>query len=767
MAKEENGGSDVDSSARPWRARLFASAAIAGPEHNGPAHGVLVAFKSGPPARREDLVKRAAEEGLIREEHGDVVVARWRPRLERFDVVTKSTPFEYEEEEACFVLEPRGEGLCAGTYNLTKPAAANAGANNSSGSSDGSSSTPARAPATLSGAKRAREEEEQQQAGREGPVEKSAAGGSALEQLPDGIVLRVLELAGVVGACRMRAVSRRLRAVAAGRADPPQQALLDLMEFEAPHRVLRRLLEAVEGKGTGRGNLGTELSSSPEVDHLLSAPSLCIRMHDARTWGPFIALLHSRAARDHRAPLVSVHVSFRLETGHQNLSFVHVVSALKRAGGSLEELRFDVEGEARFDQECETGHFAAFPKLRVLAMHGLYFNEDMAKDIAKSLPSLRTLEVYPSTFGKSVLKALAPLALEELVIAGDGEVARTAHAQLEELCKAPGASASLRVLSFRLWRSHRDDGRDPYPCTRVHVQADPDPFQVPPAFELPISTIEAIAGLPNLEYIEGYVEFRRYGRNSYTYDGSDEDYREKHTGELEDDPLVKAVGKLGNMPKLYWMQVRTAASPPVPRNPPPPPPPPPPTHTHTHTHTAHPLNRLVLVRLDSSVAEHNAIPALVGLVYAHSDDPGFTVDLFIAGDPAGTKNVRLAANAVSDIVDNCPELLCDLTVVGPPAPAAGASSRVLAFPLSGAGRGEDARSLRLALAVESLRELWPLRELREMEPSSPLFRLTVHLAVPRRALVELARADLAAYLPPCASLSVAWRQPDSPPGSPR
>eukprot|EP00741_Cyanophora_paradoxa_P004908 tig00000849_g4762.t1 len=100
-----------------WKARLFASAKIAGPEHNGPSCGLEVEFENGPPSGREDLVAKAKAKGLINSNPGDVVVTRWTPEG-RFDLVLPDTKFVYSAEQPQFVLSPRGEELLPDTFKL-------------------------------------------------------------------------------------------------------------------------------------------------------------------------------------------------------------------------------------------------------------------------------------------------------------------------------------------------------------------------------------------------------------------------------------------------------------------------------------------------------------------------------------------------------------------------------------------------------------------------------------------------------------------------
>eukprot|EP00741_Cyanophora_paradoxa_P001108 tig00000459_g1068.t1 len=503
-----SGGSNAaDAPSQPWKARLFGSATIAGPEHNGPAHGVLVVFQGGPPSTREALVRRAKEEGLIRDEPGDVVVARWQPRLDRFDIVTKNTRFEFEDEEPCFVLEPRGEGLCASTYRL-RPAA------------DGAcvcGGTPARAQASdsASGAKRPREEDDEEGRSAGEPEEEIAAGGSALEQLPDGVILRVLELVGIVGACRMRAVSRRLRAVAAGRASPPREALLDLMEFRHPHHVLESIARELDSE---------ELS--PEVHHLLSAASLRVRTHDpcggsdaydydddetpveeTSGWSSLVRILGHRARFG--PGLESVDVSLSVKPwGALVLSYTELVNALREAGGSLEVLRVDIPGRCCF---LEAGHgehppglFSPFAKLRVLELRALFVTRRILEDIVASLPSLKAFELSPPD--ASTLSALAPLALEGLILAGS--IKESSCRGLESIRNAPGASSSLRTLSFRRWPQDINDNDAIFPFC-----AYDDSFNLPAAAELRASTVRAIAALPNIERVEGYFQITEGSRD--------------------------------------------------------------------------------------------------------------------------------------------------------------------------------------------------------------------------------------------------------------
>eukprot|EP00741_Cyanophora_paradoxa_P001106 tig00000459_g1066.t1 len=671
-----SGGSNAaDAPSQPWKARLFGSATIAGPEHNGPAHGVLIVFRGGPPSTREALVRRAKEEGLIRDEPGDVVVARWQPRLDRFDIVTKNTRFECEDEEPCFVLEPRGERLCASTYRL-RPAAEAAGVGGG---------TPARARAasgSVSGAKRPREDDDEERSEPE-PEEEVAAGGSALEQLPDDVILRIMEFMDVVGACRMRAASRRLRALVAGRMPPLREALLDLTGFTQPVNVMYRLLR----------HMGDDPDGGPEVACLLSSPELRVCVQDATEFlESYIGdLVKRRVARG--VPLRSLQLSAQaeMEAEAARRLFTLATSAFGEAEASLEALRFELAGRPPYDRRIyEPGLFRPFAKLRALALpHFLPVVSWVAADIAASLPSLKTLELSPED--APALSALAPLALERLAIFGHAEIDEDLSKGLADLCKGP-ASASLRVLSFR-----------PPPST---PSSEVDPFDPPPAVTLSGSAARAISGFANLERVEGYIRFKlkpakrqsRFQRRA----NSDNDERRPSD--------AVHVASLARMPKMTSLQVRL--------------------DLEWRSAWRHVLEGLAegaranpALRLDLSFSAQLQGP-----------DPE---DEATAGDPSG---------AVEALIEAAPDSLRHVAFAWP-APLHGGVAAALAR------LGPGTRSLRLAHAVDSLRELRAYRAFQGMARPSPAFAFGVHVAAPRRGLLEMARADLEVYLPPFATRS--------------
>eukprot|EP00741_Cyanophora_paradoxa_P001113 tig00000459_g1073.t1 len=636
---------------KPWMARLFGSATIGGPEHNGPAHGAW----------------RAKEEGLIRDEPGDVVVARWQPRLDRFDIVTKNTRFEFEDEEPCFVLEPRGEGLCASTYRL-RPAAERAGM---------SGGKPARA---LSGFKRPREEDEgegrstrsagggrsmrrpreedeEEEGRRTGePEEEIAAGGSALEQLPDEVVLRIMEFVDVVGACRMRAASRRLRALIASRMPPLREALLDLTGFKRPEHALDQLL----ARRRPRDRLPSVVPGTPSVQLSLRA---------------------------------------ELESDVAHRLFTLAMSALEmEVGASLEMFRLEVTAGCRPRPSAvdvpTAPLFRPFAKLRALALpRALRIDSRMAVNIAAYFPSLKTLELCPED--APAISALAPLALERLAVACNDHIGGALSQGLLDVSKGP-ACASLRVLSFR-----------PPPST---PSSEADPFDPPPAVTLSGSAARAISGFANLERVEGYIRFKlkpakrqsRFQRRA----NSDNDERRPSD--------AVHVASLARMPKMTSLQVR----------------------------------------FDLEEEQHAAWRhVLEGLAEGARANPALRLDLFLSAQGPDTEDEATAGDpsgAVEALIEAAPDSLRRVALAWP-APLHGGVAAALAR------LGPGTRSLRLAHAVDSLRELRAHRAFQGMARPSPVFEFGVHVAAPRRGLLEMARADLEVYLPPFATRSFSIR----------
>eukprot|EP00741_Cyanophora_paradoxa_P001114 tig00000459_g1074.t1 len=565
---------------------------------------------------------------------------------------------------------------------------------------------------------------------------------NALELLPDGVMVRVLECLNVdiIELCRMRAVSRFFRSAIDGWA--PREVLLDVTTFKTPERVLAHIVERIR---------------DPAPD-LLSAGSLRLR---AQHLDGHISVLRTFLEDRVRlgARLESAQISLSTPPPRSALSLVSgVVSALRGAGRELEVLCIEFPGGSHdWDPEYrpllstaaaqnagggyggsgsalgeafEPGLFRPFAKLRALALpHSLPVGSRMAADIAASLPSLRTLELRPAS--ASALAALAPLALERLALAGETDA--SAYAGLVELSAADSvAGASLRTLALR----HRHPplamaSRIPAPCLSW------EPFCLPAAVVLPGFAARFIAALPNLERVEGYLEFKAVPRQPLFFRLSREEQEAEErrcAAELRDD-----VSALGRTPKLASLQV--------------------------------------LVHLSEG---YHAVSVLEGLADAARAGSALrSLHLFLSGEPALAPTARRPAGAAggsgagrakeaeaepsapapaevaaAQLISVARDALSHVTVVSTRRPL----PRVLAIPL--ARLGPQARSLRLAHAaaspadLEPYRELWRLARPPGAAPGSavpPSLRIRVHAA--SADLREIARVALPEILPRFASCS--------------
>eukprot|EP00741_Cyanophora_paradoxa_P008843 tig00001384_g8560.t1 len=295
---------------------------------------------------------------------------------------------------------------------------------------------------------------------------------SALERLPGDLLSRILQLLPLKEAFRARRVSRALRDAVEGTTFDGGQlhalfkpaAITDLKD--ALNRLQRLIRE---------GRLkGSDLSVSIECSEKLEEP---ISILGAQP----VSLLAALAGRCR-----SVRVKFNFSNSAERVFRWHVVDAFDAlapggAPGPLQELDLlstgDLEPHTVLD--LPEDRLAPFSRLRALRLPPTTpLTVRTAAAIAARLPALRCLQACYSAARPEVLRRLGPLCLERLIL----HTAPLPDLGLAELWDTPLAN-SLRELRIEGLEGSR---------SRPQLSA---------------SDLRALAGMPQLEAVTGYVEF--------------------------------------------------------------------------------------------------------------------------------------------------------------------------------------------------------------------------------------------------------------------